>query len=372
MSNGIVIPSVTKLEQTLRNLDNYVHSGLASGTISSKIKEMKGKLHEIFVLQGMTGAEIAHLWPIFDIPLFFWGFLKAWKEVKQVGRTEDFLQQHLRNMATFDNMISALIPRPLLSSKEKELPSEKLHLPTIQYGKANNSELTMRSGGAEQRMAHSRRPSSRTRSPSLQQDMVNSLRQSPPARTLSPQNVQTHPEKIPEVPSTLELQPFVFPKGVIPVLRVPRDHGCQEVFTRGRRGAADDMSYRGQKSSSESNSEREISPIDSAGHEEDEKRRRTVMTGPVAEERVIDVAGRSRSRSRNRRMKHPPAVMQAREDQSAVDKRDGDNDGEVPTAIRRKPRCRRLPKSTEQQQPAGTSGRPLNVESAVTDEDCAP
>ncbi|PPQ93989.1 hypothetical protein CVT25_012776 [Psilocybe cyanescens] len=176
MSNGIVIPSATELEQTLRNLDNNIRSRLASRTVSTEIKEMKGKSHEIFILQGMTSTEIAHLRLIFDIPLFFWGFLKAWKEVKQVGRTEGFIQQHLHNMVTFDNTILAPTPRPLISSREQELPSEKLHLPTIEYGKANNSKLMMRSGGAEQRMVHSRHPSSWTRLPSLQQDVVDSLR----------------------------------------------------------------------------------------------------------------------------------------------------------------------------------------------------
>ncbi|PPQ92912.1 hypothetical protein CVT25_009177 [Psilocybe cyanescens] len=282
MSNDTAIPSATELERTLRYLDNNIRDGLTTGTVSTKIKEMKGKLHEIFFLQRMTGAEVAHLRPIFDSPMFFWGFLKAWKEVKQAGRTPDFIQQHLRNMATFDNTISAPTTQPPKSTTVQELPSKKLHMPSIQYGKVNNPDVTKRNE-------------------TTQQDIIDSRRQSPRARAQSFQHAPNHEEHIPEVPSAQELQPFVWPKGHIPVLRVPLNPGREDVSNRGRRDTADEMSYRGRKSSSASNSEREMSPIDSTGHEEDEK-----------------------------------------------------------------------PTSPDQQQPAGTTSRPQQVDAATADEDYAP
>ncbi|PPQ94888.1 hypothetical protein CVT25_004377 [Psilocybe cyanescens] len=106
MSNTIHIPSATDLIKALRDVDDSICHGLADGKVASVIKEKKHELQAIFELNCKTGPKVAHLQEVFDQPIFFWSFLKAWKEVKQAGRTPEFLRQHIQNMEAFDKMVT--------------------------------------------------------------------------------------------------------------------------------------------------------------------------------------------------------------------------------------------------------------------------
>ncbi|PPQ81892.1 hypothetical protein CVT25_013807 [Psilocybe cyanescens] len=143
MSISMIIPSAADLLETLHNVHNCIRGALTNGDISKEIKELKAQLvsnkiflfvtfdneriqNEIFALHALTSPEVAHLQPAFNTPMFFWGFLKLWKEVKQAGHTADFLMKHWQNLAAFKNVVSEPISAPAVTAKVQSIVTNNL------------------------------------------------------------------------------------------------------------------------------------------------------------------------------------------------------------------------------------------------------
>ncbi|PPQ94154.1 hypothetical protein CVT25_008022 [Psilocybe cyanescens] len=169
----MIIPSAANLLATLHNVNNCIRGALTNGDISKEIKELKAQLNEIFALHALTGPEVAHLQPAFNTPMFFRGFLKSWKEVKQASRTVDFLMKHQQNLAAFKNVVSEPISAPAVTAKVQSIIANNL-VATQAAAESNQLvEIQQHPSGVEStRRCDRGRPMKTLRSRSADEDVV--------------------------------------------------------------------------------------------------------------------------------------------------------------------------------------------------------
>ncbi|PPQ92108.1 hypothetical protein CVT25_008041 [Psilocybe cyanescens] len=244
MSNTIHILSATDLIKVLRDVDDSIRRGLADGKVASVIKEKKHQLE------------------VFNQPIFFWSSLKVWKEVKQAGRTPEFLRQHIQNMEAFDKMVTGPMSRIATAVAMPGTISQLATHSVVQ-------DMPLRAGNTSNSDAMRGIPSAQDPQQPMDEQITRCVR-------CRPSQVQTelpeyevsvvHDAQHPQMESTHKL--YGWPKGLLPKKRMPRTPKHQRKEHRGRIVGTDQHRHRQRNSSSECSEHREAPRRDSSERDE--------------------------------------------------------------------------------------------------------
>ncbi|PPQ95070.1 hypothetical protein CVT25_002257 [Psilocybe cyanescens] len=410
MSISMNIPSAAEFLNALRNVDNRIRGALTDGDIAKEIKALKAQLvsnkisisvlsdderiqNQIFALHALTGPEVAHLKPAFNTPMFFWGFLKAWKEVKQGGRTAEFLMKHRQNLGAFDNVVSGPIFSPPVITEVQSSAKKNIEASLKPAQISNPLAIEQQPTGAENTKRIRHWPL-RYRSKSAEEVIVVGER----AQQVSTENL------------------YVLPKGLSTKMREPRTRGRHVSRNRGRQVArkqdrnigAHQKEHQRRKSSADSNAPRPPAHIDQSEPNDDTKGRPVPVAGRLnnaacdhcrkANAECYDRANghgacwrcskfkvkcslgpggylqheRTKSATTKIKLKSKP-IVESSDEPSTEPEEDYESDDDIHTSNQPPvPKQQVAESSRPSRTRAITSSQPRHIESATSDEACVP